>query len=188
MNVSTPPLTTFESHIQTNPSLHLLWKDFFPCINSTLTDVDKARFAFCNALKITHQVAKNEEIKAIWIDLLRQGSFTLCLKGLEPRIYNFNAIIGLAESNNGEFVTELVKFDPQKNDLLAAATDINHIFLESVGQTAEIKFLQEILTSKDTFCLVVKTKETLIACSYGTQVNVDGMDIFHLNIQQYHCV
>lgn len=179
--MNTSELCRFESFVLNDTPLRQLWNDFSPSLNATVENVENARSIYSNALKITCYVAKEEKIKAVWLDVLRQGSFILSLNEKEPRKYNFSAIIELAESGKKEFETELVKVDPKKNDLLAVAKAISIISLESVGQSAEIDFYRQILTSKDTFCLVAKEKESLIACSYGTHVNVDGIELFHLN-------
>lgn len=75
----------------------------------------------------------------------------------------------------------LVKVDPEKHDLVAIAKAISIIALESVGQTAEVEFYHQILTSKDTCCFLAKEKESFVACSYGTHLNVDGIELFHFN-------
>ncbi len=162
--------------------LQQLWNDFLPSLNSTVENVEKARSIYSNALKITRHVATEEKAMAAWLELLREGSFTLSLKDREPRKYTFETIIRLAESGKNEFEIKLVQVDPLKSDLLAIAQAISLICLESLGQTAEVEFYRQILTSKDTFCLVAKENESMIACSYGTHVNVEGIDLFHLNM------
>jgi hypothetical protein len=53
-------------------------------------------------------------------------------------------------------------------------------FSPSLNSTVE--FFRQILSSKDTFCLVAKEQKSLIACTYGTHVSVDGAELFHLNL------
>lgn len=180
MNIS--KVTDFQSLIINNISLKTLLDEFLPNLNAKVDNIEKARSIFSNALKITRYVDNQENIKTVWLDLLRQGSFTLSLKNHEPIKYHFNTIIALSESFKTEFEIELVKVDPENSDLLAIAKAISRIFLESFGQVPEIEFFHQILSSKETFCVVAKEKENIIACSYGTHINVEGVELFHLNL------
>lgn len=172
----------FESYALQNPALKQSWDSFYPNINTVVEDVEKARFIYSYALKISRNVAKEPiEIKAIWMNLLGQASFTLRLENTDSRQYTFTAIIDLVKAEKEQFETKLTKIDPKKDNLEAIAKATQLIFLESIGQTPETEFFHQILTSKDTFCVVAKENEAIVGCSYGTHVNVNGIEIFHLN-------
>ena len=133
-------------------------------------------------MKISQGVAKQDSLKELWLDLLSQGSFSLCLEGHEPINYRFNTITELLKSGREAFEVELVEINPKTADLENSAQAIHNIALESLGDSPGVKYFQTKLASPHTFCLMAQERETSIACTYGTYVELPAVNLFHINI------
>jgi hypothetical protein len=176
------PLMQFGSTLQHGNPLKDLWKDFSPYINNGKVESrDQAYVLFSKALKISQETMKHESLKQLWLEILAQGGFSLCLDNKEPIHYRFNTIIDLMNSGREAFEVNVVEVDPKNSDLPNIAEAIHSIALSSLGNSPGASLFQTVISSPNTMCLLAKERETFIACTYGSYLQTAQTKFFHLN-------
>jgi len=169
----------FESALKS--PLKELWEEFSPNLNEgKMESRGEAYVLFSKALKFSNLV-KSEGVRELWFNLLEQGSFSLTQKEKEPIIYRFNTIIELLKSGKEAFEIDLVEFDASNDDVLSVSDAISSIALDSLGTSPGSECFQKIISSPNTLCLLAKTKETFIACAYGSYLETSQVKFFHFN-------
>lgn len=175
-------LLQFESQLEHGSALKALWEEVKPQINEgNLKSRESAYVLFSNILKISQQAVKQEKIKDLWLNLLEQGNFSLCLEGKEPLKYRFNTIIDLVNSSREAFKVEILEVDPKKSDLKSVSEAIHSVALDSLGRSPGASFFEQLMTSQNTLCLLAQEGKTPVACTYGTYVETPQVNVFHIN-------
>lgn len=176
----------FESQIPSDGNLSRLWNRFKYCLfNPSISSQDEAYQIFSTALKITRMIAKLENMKSLWIELLSKGAFTVCRLDKPPHSYNFYSIIKLAESGEENFNIDIIEVDRFKDDIERVAEDIESISNEAMGLSVGVKVYEGILENSNSICLLAKHEGITVGCLYGTYVNIQRVEKESINVLHF---
>ncbi len=176
----------FESQIQLDIALSRLWNGFKLFLyRPSIESQDDAYQIFSTAFKITRSVAKLENVRGLWIELLSKAEFTVCRRDTPPHLYNFHSIIKLAKIGEENFKIEIVEVDRSKDNIARVAADIESISKEALGLSLDTKVYEGILEDSNSICVLAKQEEITVGCLYGTYVNIQRGEKHSINVLHF---
>lgn len=177
----------FEQAVLANPNSKL--QELWPCYKKKYSDVITsqgiAHQIFSTALKITEIVIKQEELKRLWMDLLKVSSFTLERPNTESFKYSFFPILELARSNESRFKINIVKINTQKDDIEKIAKDIDCIAQEVFGFRFGVEYNKRVILSPNTFALLAKCKQETVGILFSSYVTIMRKENKTINVLHF---
>jgi hypothetical protein len=179
-------LQKFESQIPSGGDLDSLWNGFKFCLyNPSIDSQDEAYQIFSTALKITRIVAKLEDMKSLWIELLSKRTFTVCRPDKPPHSYHFHSIVKLAKTGEENFKIDIVEVDRCKDDIAIVAKDIESIAKEAIGDSPGTEFFEGMLKDSNSICMLAKQEDSTVGCLYGTCIHIQRMEKQSINVLHF---
>jgi hypothetical protein len=172
----------FASHLPDGSELQELWMEVQPYFNQgEVASREQAYILFSRVLKITQEAVELDDVRDVWLDLLSQGCFSLKQENNPLQNYDFSTLVELVKSGRKNFDVTFLEVDPLNCASAEIASAIDSIALSSLGHTPGVNFFKRIILSPSTFCLLAHDRQSFMACTYGTYVELASLNLFHLN-------
>jgi hypothetical protein len=174
----------FESSLPLGSEMQNHWQNVKPYFyQGQVASREEAYLLFSRVLKITQEALESATVKELWLNLLNQGCFELKIEGMVKKSYNFSTIADLVNRGKTSFDLEFTEVDPAANNMVEVAEAVHSVALSSIeGTPPGVEFFQRKLTSPKVFCLLAKENENVIAAMYGTYLELEKVNFFHINI------